>query len=192
MSARTALLIVDVQNDFCPGGALPVPRGDEVVPALNRAIIQARQRGWPILASRDWHPPKTSHFKTFGGQWPAHCVQGTRGAELHPALKLPNDAIIISKGMRPDEDSYSAFDGTDDAGTTLANRLRQLGVTELCLAGLATDYCVKHTTLDALQQGFRVHVLEEAVRSVDLSAGDGARALEEMRARGAVIVHDLE
>lgn len=187
MPAERALLIVDVQNDFCPGGALPVPRGDEVVSVLNRAIATAQREGWPVIASRDWHPRLTSHFKEFGGTWPVHCVQGTRGAEFHPQLKLPPDAIVISKGTRPDEDSYSAFDGADAQGTRLADRLRALGVTELMVGGLATDYCVKHSALDALKQGWRVRVMENAVRGVDLKAGDTQRALDEMRTQGAGI-----
>lgn len=188
MPKARALLIVDVQNDFCPGGALPVPHGDEVVPVLNRAIAKAQREGWPVIASRDWHPRTTSHFKEFGGTWPVHCVQETRGAEFHPQLALPVDAIVISKGTRPDEDSYSAFDGADAADVPLADRLRALGMHELMIGGLATDYCVKCSALDALKRGFRVTVIEDAVRGVDLTPGDSTKALEELRSQGARIV----
>jgi len=184
---KTALLIVDVQNDFCPGGSLPVPCGDAVMPVLNRAIAAAHQRGWPIIASRDWHPPTTKHFKTFGGQWPVHCVQGTAGAAFHPQLQFPPETVIISKGARPDEESYSAFEGTDSKGTKLAEHLHLLGIQELYIGGLATDYCVKCTALDALTHGFQVHLIADAVRGVDLTPGDAARALEALRAQGASI-----
>ncbi|MFN3974245.1 MAG: isochorismatase family protein, partial [Dehalococcoidia bacterium] len=109
-----ALLVVDVQNDFCPGGALPVPRGDSVVPVLNTYIALFQRLGYPVIASRDWHPPQTRHFKPFGGVWPVHCVQGTWGAQFHPNLRLPPDVLIVSKGMDPEQDSYTAFDGIDE------------------------------------------------------------------------------
>ena len=188
MVAKPALLIVDVQNDFCLGGALPVPEGDAVVPVLNRAIAHAQRAGWPIIASRDWHLERTSHFKRYGGRWPVHCIQGTPGAAFHPQLNLPKDAIIISKGVRPNEDSYSAFDGSDAAGVSLLDRLRVLHVGALRIGGLATDYCVKCTALDALQHGFRVQLMADAIRGVDARPGDSQRALDEVQAQGAAIV----
>ncbi|HEX8558830.1 MAG TPA: nicotinamidase [Pyrinomonadaceae bacterium] len=177
-----ALIVVDVQNDFCPGGSLAVGRGDEVVAPLNRLISEFLERGEPVYKSRDWHPPTTRHFADHGGTWPVHCVQGTRGAEFHPDLLEDPRVHVVSKGTG-DEDNYSAFDGT-----TLAEDLRRRGVSEVWVGGLATDYCVKQTVLDALREGFRVRALSDAMRAVNARPGDGARALEEMRAAGAEIV----
>jgi nicotinamidase/pyrazinamidase len=178
---RQALIVVDVQNDFCPGGTLAVAHGDEVVAPLNKLVAEFLQRGDPVFKSRDWHPPRTKHFADFGGTWPVHCVQGTKGAEFHPDLTDDARIQIISKGLG-DEDSYSAFDGTD-----LAARLRKLAVDEVLVGGLATDYCVKNTALDALKEGFAVKALTNAMRPVDLKPGDGERAIEEMRLAGAEI-----
>ena len=179
---RRALIVVDVQNDFCPGGSLAVERGDEVVEPLNRLIREFLARGEPVYKSRDWHPPTTKHFAAYGGTWPVHCVQNTRGAEFHPRLLEDPRVQIVSKGTG-DEDSYSAFDGTD-----LAERLRAAGVEEVWVGGLATDYCVKNTVLDALREGFRVRALRDAMRAVELRPGDGERAIAEMRAAGAEVV----
>ena len=179
---RRALIVVDVQNDFCPGGSLAVERGDEVVAPLNRLIEEFLGRGEPVFKSRDWHPARTKHFAAYGGTWPVHCVQNTRGAEFHPELLDDPRIQIISKGTG-DEDNYSAFDGTD-----LASLLRRQGVTEVFVGGLATDYCVKNTVLDALREGFKVRALTEAMRAVNLQPGDDARALEEMRRAGAEII----
>ena len=179
---RRALVVVDVQNDFCPGGSLAVERGDEVVAPLNRLIEEFLARGEPVFKSRDWHPARTKHFAAYGGTWPVHCVQNTRGAEFHPELLDDPRIRIISKGTG-DEDNYSAFDGTD-----LASLLRRQGVTEVFVGGLATDYCVKNTVLDALREGFKVRALTEAMRAVNLQPGDDARALEEMRRAGAEII----
>ena len=180
--ARRALIVVDVQNDFCPGGSLAVERGDEVVAPLNRLIEEFLERGEPVYKSRDWHPPETKHFAAYGGTWPVHCVQNTRGAEFHPALSDDPRVRVVSKG-EGDEDSYSAFDGT-----ALAADLRREGVREVWVGGLATDYCVKNTVLDALREGFRVRALRDAMRAVNLQPGDDRRALEEMRAAGAEVV----
>jgi nicotinamidase/pyrazinamidase len=185
MRENSVLLIVDVQNDFCPGGTLPVPAGDEVVPVLNRYIERFRKEGLPIIATRDWHPEKTSHFKAFGGIWPVHCVQGSEGAQFHPALMLPDDAIIISKGMDPTRDDYSALHGADSSGTPLPQVLKKLGIQRIYIGGLTTDYCVKESTLEGLRQGFAVTVLTEAVRGVDLKPGDSEKALAEIKAAGA-------
>jgi nicotinamidase/pyrazinamidase len=183
--SKDALLIVDVQNDFCPGGALEVRDGDRVVPVLNRYIEEFRANGLPVIATRDWHPEQTKHFKLLGGPWPPHCVQGTRGAEFHPDLRLPPDAIVVSKGTTSEEGGYSGFDGADASGVPLETLLRQLGVERLFVGGLATDYCVKQTVLDALRRGFKVVLLAAAVRGVDLSPGDSERAVKEMVAAGA-------
>jgi nicotinamidase/pyrazinamidase len=181
-TAKRALIVVDVQNDFCPGGSLAVERGDEVVAPLNRLIKEFLARGEPVFKSRDWHPARTKHFAAYGGTWPVHCVQNTRGAEFHPDLLEDPRIRIISKGTG-DEDSYSAFDGTN-----LADLLRERGVTEVFVGGLATDYCVKNTVLDALREGFKVRALTEAMRAVNLQPGDDARALEEMRRAGAEVI----
>jgi nicotinamidase/pyrazinamidase len=178
---KRALIVVDVQNDFCPGGSLAVERGDEVVAPLNRLIEEFLSRDEPVYKSRDWHPADTKHFEAYGGTWPVHCVQGTRGAEFHPDLSADPRARVVSKGLG-DEDNYSAFDGT-----TLAEDLRREGVTEVWVGGLATDYCVKNTVLDALRAGFRVRALSDAMRAVNLQPGDDARAVEEMRAAGAEV-----
>jgi len=182
---RDALVVVDVQNDFCPGGSLAVPHGDEVVPTLNQAIRKFNAAGAPIFASRDWHPQKTKQFKEYGGVWPPHCVQGTRGAEFHPDLELPRDGIVVSKGMDPDTDSYSAFQAEDENGMPFSAALGEKGAQRLFVGGLATDYCVKATVLDALREGFEVIVLEDAIGAVDVSPGDGDTAIAEMKAHGA-------
>jgi len=179
---KQALLVVDVQNDFCPGGTLAVERGDEVVAPLNRLIDEFLQRGAPVYKSRDWHPPTTRHFAKYGGTWPVHCVQNTRGAEFHPALRDDPRIVVVSKGLG-DTDCYSAFDETE-----LAAQLHQQGIEQVLVGGLATDYCVKNTVLDALKHGFKVKALKDAIRAVDLQPGDGERAIEEMRAAGAEIV----
>lgn len=179
---KRALIVVDVQNDFCPGGALAVPNGDEVVAPLNGLIEEFLQRGEPIFKSRDWHPATTKHFKDYGGTWPVHCIQETRGAEFHAELIDDPHIEVVSKGMG-DEDNYSAFDGTD-----LAARLRKQGVQEIWVGGLATDYCVKQTVLDGLKEGFRVKAFANAMRPVELQPGDGDRAIEEMRHAGAEVI----
>ena len=185
MQGKDALLVIDVQNDFCPGGALAVTDGDQVVPALNRYIERFEKSQLPIFATRDWHPEKTRHFKAHGGLWPPHCIQGTQGAEFRPDLKLPAGAVIISAGMAPDEEGYSGFEGRDDRGIGLAELLRQRGVERIFVGGLATDYCVKQTVLDGLKHGFKVVLLGDAVRGVNLQAGDSERAVAEMLRAGA-------
>lgn len=184
----TALLIVDVQNDFCPGGALPVPEGDQVVPVLNRAIERMAAAGVLVIASRDWHPEKSTHFAAYGGKWPVHCVQNTEGAAFHPDLHLPPDTIVVSKGMGENEDAYSAFDARDDHGAPLEKQLMERGVKRLIVGGLATDYCVRASVLDALRRGLEVVVLADAVRGVNVQPGDSEKALEEMRSHGARLV----
>ena len=179
---RQALIVVDVQNDFCPGGTLAVPHGDEVIPPLNRLIDDFLKRGDPVFKSRDWHPPTTKHFAAYGGTWPVHCVQNTKGAEFHPALRDDPRIKVVSKGLG-DTDCYSAFDETG-----LALQLRRQGVEEVVVGGLATDYCVKNTVIDAIHKGFKVKAVEDAMRAVELQPGDGEKAIEEMRAAGAEIV----
>ena len=192
MQTKQALIVVDVQNDFCPGGALAVRDGDVVVTILNRYIDKFSQARLPVIATRDWHPEKTTHFKNFGGLWPAHCVQHTKGAEFHPGLNLGADAIVVSKGTAPDEDSYSAFQGAGSLGVALAEMLRQLGVETIYVGGLATDYCVKHTVLDGLKLGFNAVVLGDAIRGVDVNPTDSRRALAEMNDAGAITLNTIE
>lgn len=180
-----ALVIVDVQNDFCPGGSLAVAHGDEVVAPLNQLIGEFLDRGEPVYKTRDWHPAKTKHFHAYGGTWPAHCVRETHGAEFHPMLTDDPRITIISKGMNESADGYSGFDGTN-----LAQLLKDEGVKEVWVGGLATDYCVKHTVLDALREGFEVKALADAMRAVNVNPDDGAKAIDEMRTAGAEIVGD--
>ena len=182
---RDALVIVDVQNDFCPGGSLSVPEGDRVVPLLNQYARRFRAAAAPVFASRDWHPEQTKHFQSGGGAWPPHCVQETRGAEFHKDLTLPAETVIISKGMDPGEDAYSCFQAQDPNGMDFAVALGERGIQRIFVGGLATDYCVKSSTLDALAQGFEVTVLLDAVRGVDLEKGDSSRALDAMIRSGA-------
>ncbi len=180
MKFKKALLIVDVQNDFCPGGSLAVPDGDKIIPALNRYIKIFFKKKFPVFASRDWHPEQTRHFKRFGGQWLQHCIQNTKGAGFHRRLKLPRKAIIISKGMDPEKDSYSAFQAVDRNGTKLSALLRIWGIEELYVGGLATDYCVKYSVLDALKSGFKVYLLTDAIKGVNIKPGDSDDAIAEM------------
>ena len=181
----SALVIVDFQNDFCPGGSLPVPEGDTIADTLNAYIERFTEKGLPVFASKDWHPPETGHFKEYGGVWPPHCVMGTKGAEFHPALKLPEKAIILIKGDQPDEDAYSVFQAHTEDGRPFKNVLEDMSIEHLYVGGLATDYCVKATVLDALREGFRVTLLLDAVKGVDVEKGDSERAIEEMKHRGA-------
>jgi nicotinamidase/pyrazinamidase len=175
-----ALLVVDVQNDFLPGGALAVPRGDEILAPLNGYLKQFVRRSLPIFATRDWHPSGHCSFREQNGPWPPHCIAGSEGARFAAALQLPTDAILVAKATDVDTDAYSGFAGTD-----LENLLREGGVRRLFVGGLATDYCVLNTVRDAARLGYAVMLLHDAVRAVDMNPGDGDRALAEMRALGA-------
>lgn len=180
---KTALFIIDVQNDFCENGALAVPDGNAVVPVCNRLIQMAAERGCPVLASRDWHPANHCSFKDFGGPWPMHCVAGQDGAEFHPDLQLPVDVMVFNKGTDANAEAYSAFDGTQAAGV-----LHDAGIERLIICGLATDYCVKASVLDALQAGFDVLVVSDGCRAVNVDPDDGEKAFAEMEAAGATIL----
>ncbi len=180
LESGDVLLAVDVQRDFCPGGALAVPEGDRVIPLLNRWIRHACESGATVYASCDWHPRRHASFQSEGGPWPPHCVQGTAGAEFHPELALPTDAILVAKGTRLDRDQLSAFDETG-----LAVRLARDGVKRVWIGGLALDVCVRATVLQALGEDFAVHLIVDATRP--LSAERGAEALREMREAGAVL-----
>lgn len=177
---KDAMVIVDVQNDFCPGGALAVPEGDKVVPVLNEYARRFHEAGALVIATRDWHPSNHTSFQAQGGPWPPHCVQGTEGAAFHPDLRLPPETIIVSKADNPEVEAYSFFVGTD-----MAERLRERGIKRLFVGGLATDYCVKSTVLDARAAGFETYYLPDASRGVEVQPGDVARAEAEMEAAGA-------
>ncbi|MEJ2630341.1 MAG: nicotinamidase [Acidihalobacter sp.] len=189
LAANDALILVDVQNDFLPGGRLGVADGDAVVPLLNRYVAHFRAAGLPIVATRDWHPTGHCSFAAQGGPWPEHCVADSPGAAFAAGLELPGDALIISKADTVEADAYSGFQDTD-----LAEQLRKQGVTRLFIGGLATDYCVLNTVSDALAADFEVILLVDAVRAVDVEPGDGARAIDEMRAKGAttITVEDIQ
>ena len=175
-----ALLIEDVQNDFLHGGSLAVPRGEEVVPVLNRYLQIFTTQNLPVYAARDWHPERHCSFRAQGGIWPPHCVAGTRGAEFSAALQLPPSAVIVSKATTAEQEAYSSFQGTD-----LDQQLRAANIRRLFIGGLATDYCVLNTVRDALRLGYEVLLLIDAIRAVDVQPGDGQRAEEEMISLGA-------
>lgn len=172
-----ALIIVDMQNDFMPGGALPVPDGDKIVDSLNRYIDLFSQKGSPVYFTRDWHPEDHISFKGYGGIWPPHCVQNTEGAQFHPELKIPSDnKFIISKGVSREFDAYSGFQGT-----VLDDLLKERGIKRIFVGGVATDYCVKNTVLGGLNLGYQVFVLEDGIKGVDVNEGDSERAVEVMK-----------
>ncbi|HYX29941.1 MAG TPA: isochorismatase family protein [Pyrinomonadaceae bacterium] len=184
-SSKKALIVVDVQNDFCPGGSLAVAHGDEVVAPLNKLIREFLDRNEPVFKTRDWHPAQTKHFAAYGGVWPLHCIQNTAGAEFHRDLLDDPRMTIISKGIDESADGYSGFDGTN-----LADLLREEEVTEIWVGGLATDYCVKETVIDGVRHGFKVKALADAMRAVNIQADDGTNAVAAMRDAGAEIVGD--
>lgn len=185
----TALVVVDVQNDFAdPAGGLSVPGGAAIVPTVNREIAMAMAAGATVVYTQDWHPETTPHFAKDGGIWPVHCVADSWGAELHPGLDVPEGALRVRKGANG-EDGYSGFTMRDPvSGTTIPTELegllRDRGIRAVVVVGLATDYCVKATALDAKAQGFDTFLSTDAVAAVDLEPGDGDRAIEEMRAAG--------
>jgi nicotinamidase/pyrazinamidase len=182
---KKALIVVDVQNDFCPGGSLAVAEGNKVVAPLNKLMKDFLDRGEPVYKTRDWHPEKTKHFAVYGGTWPIHCVQNTPGADFHPDLLDDPRITVISKGFDERADGYSGFDGTQ-----LAQLLRDENVKEVWVGGLATDYCVKQTVIDGIRNGFKVKALADAMRAVNVNPDDGQKAIEEMKEAGAEIVGD--
>lgn len=181
LADHDALLIVDVQRDFLPGGALAVPGGDDVVPVLAAVGGAFSAAKLPIVASRDWHPPDHCSFREHGGPWPSHCVAGTPGAELDPGLGLPPGARIVDKAVATDKDAYSAFEGTD-----LDAWLRDKGVERLFIGGLATEYCVLNTAADAIRNGYDVVLIEDAIRAIDDT--DGRRAIDSLRDMNAATI----
>lgn len=179
-----ALILVDVQQDFFPGGALPVPNGDTVVPVLNDYVKLFKKVGADIFATRDWHPPNHRSFKPYGGKWPLHCVWGSEGAEFHPDLKLPKTTKIISKATSTFEEAYSGFDGTE-----LEKELQKKEIKGVFIGGLATDYCVKNTVLDALELGFKTVLLLDATLGVNVKPDDSEKAVRTMLRKGAEKQH---
>jgi nicotinamidase/pyrazinamidase len=180
-----ALLLVDIQNDFCPDGALAVQDGDEVVPVVNQLL-----EAFPlVIATKDWHPVNHISFKAQGGIWNPHCVQNSQGAAFHPLLEQDKIDLIFHKAFTQDKDAYSAFEGVDEQGSPLHEVLKAKAVRKIFIAGLATDYCVKETALDGLKKGYEVFVIEDAVRSVDVQKGDGEKALQEMIRQGAMLIN---
>jgi nicotinamidase/pyrazinamidase len=177
---KQALIVVDIQRDFCPGGALPVANGDDVIPAVNELVVAFERAGLPIFFTRDWHPRDHVSFKAYGGPWPPHCIRNTPGATFHPSLAIPSGAEVVDKGTLQGEDAYSGFQGTD-----LAQRLLDLGVGRIYVAGLATDYCVKNTVLDGAAKGFETYVIADCVKGVNLKQTDSATALRVMLSKGA-------
>ena len=175
-----ALIMVDLQNDFLPGGSLAVPQGDEVIPVMNSYVKTALDHSLPVFATRDWHPPHHSSFLEKGGPWPPHCIAETEGAKFAANLELPPETIIISKAVKIETDAYSGFEGTD-----LNTQLKSLGIKRLLIGGLATDYCVLNTVKDAIKNGFDVLLLEDASRAVNVKPDDGEKAIKEMINLGA-------
>jgi len=180
MRGTKALVVVDLQSDFCAGGALEVKEGDRIIAPINQLVAAFEGDNLPVAFTRDWHPKNHCSFKSQGGMWPSHCVEGTPGAGFHPLLTIPSKAIIISKGTVKDRDAYSGFQETN-----LAERLEQVGASELFIGGLATDYCVKNTVLDALKLGFKAYIITDCIRGVNLKRTDCANAIRLMVMKGA-------
>lgn len=187
LQAGDALVVVDVQRDFLPGGALAVADGDRIIPRLNAYLATFTAHRLPVFLTRDWHPYDHCSFKDRGGRWPTHCVRETPGADWPADLQVPDTARVVSKAAEKDREAYSAFEGT-----ALASILGDLNVRRLFVGGLATDYCVRATVLDARKHGLQVVVLNDAVRGVDAQAGDSDRALRDMVAQGAVLYEHVQ
>ena len=183
-----ALIVVDMQNDFMPGGALPVPEGDKIIPVLNEYIKLFESKGNPVFFTRDWHPENHISFKGYGGIWPPHCVQDTKGAEFHPDLHIPSDnKFIISKGYSRDFDAYSGFQGT-----VLNELLKERGIKRIFVGGVATDYCVKNTVIGGLNLGYETFVLEDGIKGVNVNPEDSEKAIDHMLSKGAILTNKNE
>lgn len=189
LDKRDALIVVDVQRDFCPGGALPVPEGDRAVPILNEYIKMFSEAGAQVYATRDWHPPNHTSFKGYGGTWPPHCLRRSKGAAFHPKLRLPKSVMVISKATDVLREAYSGFDETE-----LHEVLKEKGVRRVFVGGLATDYCVKNTVLDAIALGFETVLLLDATLGVNIRPDDSEHAINEMTTKGAkkATLHDID
>ncbi|HBR15241.1 MAG TPA: nicotinamidase [Candidatus Omnitrophica bacterium] len=194
MSHHQGLLIVDVQNDFCRGGAMPIAQAETIIPVINNYIEYFYTRSAAIIATRHWHPATTSHFETFGGLWPSHGIRDTPGALFHPSLTLPRDVLIVSKGMQPDEEGGSAFEGVDSKDKSFLMVLKERKVKELFIAGFATEYCIKATVLDALENNFAVNLLMDAIKGVHIEPEEAEYAVKKMLRKGAkkIVFGDLE
>jgi len=185
LNDRDALIVVDMQNDFMPGGALPVPDGDKIIPTINSYVDKFSSLSLPIFYTRDWHPVDHISFKGHGGIWPKHCVMNTEGAKFHPQLKIPPDnKFIISKGTSRDFDAYSGFQGT-----ILRDLLEERGVKRIFVCGVATDYCVKNTALGGINLGYQVFILEDAIKGVNINPDDSERAIDYLLQRGASLIN---
>ncbi|MBL7093602.1 isochorismatase family protein [candidate division KSB1 bacterium] len=185
MQTQKALLVVDIQNDFCPGGALGVREGDQIIPVVNEYVQLFLSKNLPVFVSRDWHPKKTKHFQEFGGPWPIHCVRNTKGGKFHPDFRVPGNAIILSKGSDPQLDGYSVFEALDSNNNPFLEVLKKMSVNELYISGIATDYCVRFTALDALKNGFKLNILVDAIKGVDKD--DSERVLDEITSNNAKV-----
>ncbi len=183
-----SLIIVDMQNDFMPGGALPIENALSIIPKINKYIDIFSRSGALIVATRDWHPPNHISFKTSGGPWPPHCIQNTKGAEFVSDMKLPRNTIIISKAVHPEKEAYSGFDGTE-----LDSVLRSYNIRRVFIAGVATDYCVKATAVDAFKHGYETFVLSDGIRGVDIPKGSIEKAIRELLELGVILIdeHDI-
>lgn len=181
---KMALVVVDAQVDFFEGGALAVPNSNSILPFIQHYLGLFRKLNRLIFLTRDWHPANHCSFKSQKGIWPTHCVQNTNGAEFHSKLEIPKTAVIISKADRRDKDAYSGFEGT-----SLDGELKNHGIKDIAVCGLATDYCVKHTVLDGLRLGFKTLLLSDGIKGVDLKVGDSIRAVQEMVHAGAIIIN---
>ncbi len=190
--SKKALLIVDVQNDFCPGGALGIKGADKIIPAINRYISKFHKNNYLIIATCDWHPAESTHFVRRGGLWPIHCVAETKGAEFYSELKIPDDIVIVYKGTGINEDGYSAVSAKAVDGRILIELLRDNNVEEVYICGLATDYCVKFSTLDLTNEEFKIYVLLDAIKAVNLKPDDELIALKAMREAGAIMIKEDE
>lgn len=180
LDRNDALIIVDIQNCFCPGGELPVKESNKIIPTINKYIHKFQKAGAKIYATRDWHPPDHKSFKDYGGIWPPHCLKGSKGAEFRSDLKLPEETTVISTGDKPSVEGYSGFDHTN-----LERKLKGEGVDRVFVGGLATDYCVKYTVLDAVEKSFEAILLIDAIKAVNRKPGDAERAIGEMVKKGA-------
>jgi len=181
-SIKKALIIVDMQNDFCPGGSLAVKEGDKIVSVINQYIKQFKDEDEVIVFTRDWHPADHCSFKEYGGMWPSHCVAETKGAKFHQDIYVPEKSFIVSKADTASKDAYSGFEAT-----LLDSQLKKLNIEEVWVCGLATDYCVASTVMDALKLGYKVKILSDAIAAVDVSAGDGEKAIAKMVSQGAEV-----
>ncbi len=183
-----ALLVIDIQNDLFSGGQFRIPESESILQSTNNYISRFNSLHLPVIFSRDWHPSITHHFDQYGGKWPMHCIANSWGAQFHSDLLLPPNATIISKGTKSEEDSYSAFQGTDNLGRSLEIILNELEIKSLSICGLLTDYCVKYSTLHALEKGFKIYLLIDAIKGLNLLPSDSIRAIDEMAKNGADLI----